>query len=75
MTKEAIDMYKSTTFAEIIDDLLDGKKVKRQEWIDDGTYLVIENEKLMIFRPDDQKFHPLIVTTGDLLGTDWIVMV
>ena len=62
------------TFAEIIDCLLDGDKVRRQEWENDGTYLFIQDEKLMIFKPDDKRLHPLIVSTGDLLGLDWIVI-
>ena len=62
------------TFAEIVDCLLDGDKVRRQEWEDDETYIVIREEKLMIFKPEDKKFHPLIVSIGDLLGLDWIVV-
>ncbi len=56
------------------DALLQGKKVRRQEWPDDGTYLAIRDEKVMIFTPDDKTFHPLILSTGDLIGTDWVVI-
>jgi len=74
MSKDVIDIYTTTSFTEIIDSLLAGNKVRRQEWGNDGTYLVIENEKLMIFKPEDKQLHPLIISTGDLLGEDWIIV-
>ena len=74
MNKEVIDIYATTSFAEVIDNLLAGRKIRRQEWPNDGTYLVIQDEKLMIFKPEDNQLHPLTISTGDLLGTDWIVI-
>ncbi len=54
--------------------LLDGKKVRRQEWPDNGTHLIMRDERVMIFDPDDKKLHPLILSAGDILGTDWVVI-
>ncbi len=75
MTKDIMDIYPSKSFAEIIDNLLDGKKVRRQEWINDKTHLAMKDEKLMIFDPQDNLYHPLTVSRGDFLGTDWIVAI
>ena len=61
-------------FTGILNFLLDGKKVRRQEWPDDGTHLAIRDEKVMIFKPDSKTFHPLILSTGDLTGIDWVVI-
>jgi hypothetical protein len=61
-------------FTKAVDRLLDGDKVRRQEWSDDGTYIIIDDEKIKIFTPEDKGLHPLVVSTGDLLGTDWVVV-
>ena len=52
---------------------VEGKKMRRVEWPKDGTYLVIEKDQLMIYKPSDKQLHALIVTTGDILGVDWII--
>lgn len=64
---------KTLNFAEAMEALLDDKKVRRQEWPEDGTYLFIKNEQVTIFKPEDKLFHPLIISSGDILGTDWVI--
>jgi len=66
---KAIMNFKGT-----IDSLIGGKKVRRIDWPDDGTYIAINNEALMIYKPEIKKFAPLIVSMGDLLGDDWIAV-
>ncbi len=49
------------------------KKCKRLEW-NDGTYIKIHDERLMIYKPEDKRLHPLTVSIGDIVATDWIVV-
>ncbi len=60
-------------FADIIDDLLECDRFHRLEWPQDGTYICIRDDKLMIFKPEDKTFHPLILSVGDRMGDDWEV--
>lgn len=59
-------------FKEALESILMGKKVRRIEWPDDGTYLIIIDDKIMIFKPEDGMAHPLIVSREDVLATDWV---
>jgi len=61
-------------FPDCTESLLEGKKLRRLEWPDDGTYVVMSQEKLVIFTPKDQSLHPLVISTGDMSGTDWVVL-
>ena len=65
---------KQLNFANAIKMLADGKKVKRIEWGETKEYLVMQDEKLMIYKPDDGKLHYLVVSLGDIKGEDWIVL-
>lgn len=60
-------------FADIIEDLLEGHRFRRFEWPQDGSYICIRDEKMMIFKAEDKMLHPLILSSGDLLGDDWEV--
>ena len=62
------------TFAEAVESLIIGHRLKRLEWPDDGTYVMIANERLSIFKPEDKIVHPLIVSLGDMMGEDWVVI-
>lgn len=64
---------RSMNFVDSLNFLLDGHKLRRKEWADDGTYIVIREEKLMIYTPGDKQIHPLTVSTGDIMGNDWVV--
>ncbi len=68
-----IPKIRGLTFTKCLDHLLDGRKLRRNEWPDDGTYIVMKDEKIMVFRPDDKQLHPLTVSTGDITGKDWVV--
>lgn len=63
-----------TNFKGAIDSLLGGKRVKRLEWPNDGTFLAIQGEQLSIYKPDKKAFAPLIVSVGDMMGEDWVVV-
>jgi hypothetical protein len=63
------------TFAECLEKLVLGEKCRRLEWEDSEVYITIKDERLMIYRTDDKMLHPLTVSTGDIQGTDWVVVV
>ena len=52
----------------------DNNKIRRLEWEDKDVYLTFHEEQLMIFLTEDKKLHPLIVSTGDALGEDWVIV-
>lgn len=58
-------------FTKCLELVLIGRKMRRTEWPDDGTYIVMIDDKVMIFTPEDGMVHPLIVSREDILATDW----
>lgn len=60
------------TFGEAMDLVADGKRVTKQEWGNTETYLCLDGGFLKIFRADDKEGKALMVSEGDLLGTDWM---
>lgn len=67
-------METEMTFSEIIDELIDGKKFRRKSWTGEGIFISIRDEQLKIYSPVDKTVRALIVSTGDLLGEDWVVI-
>jgi len=65
---------RTMTFSQALMRLMGGSKVRRLEWEDQAIYLVMKDERLMIFKTDDKQLHPLIVSSGDISGTDWVVV-
>ena len=65
--------YLEMDFGEAMQEVLKGRHVRRLEWEDRNARLALINEQLMIFEPEDKMFHPLIISSGDLAGTDWVV--
>ena len=70
---EVLEMEKPMDFTGCLNQLIAGNRCKRLEW-EDGSYLQLLNEQLMIFVPADSKLHPLTVSVGDITAKDWIVM-
>lgn len=62
------------SFADCLLAILDGKKARRLEWEDNGTFITMREGKVMIFKIEDNMLHPLIVTDGDILGDDWSIL-
>ena len=75
MSDEAVyDKVQGTMdFGACLEVLLLGKKCRRMEW-STGDYIVISDEKLLIFKPEDKRLHPLTVSTGDMTAEDWVVV-
>lgn len=61
------------TFAQCLEQLILGKTYRRLSWEDEQIYIIIRDGQLMIWRTDDKRFHPLIVSVGDIEGVDWIL--
>ena len=49
-----------------------GNKIRRIEWADPEEYCLLKDNFLMIHRND--KFHTWIISEGDLLAIDWVIM-
>ncbi len=62
------------TFGSCLQKLMLGERCRRVAWEDEGVYITIKDEKLMIFRTDDKVLHPLMVSVGDITGTDWVIV-
>ena len=59
-------------FPEAISALIGGAKIRRKEWGDASEFCLLKDQYLMIHR--NNKFHTWIVSEGDLLATDWIII-
>jgi len=59
-------------FDSCLKQMIKGGKFRRLEWEDEGTYITLQDAKVMIFKTDDNRIHPLIVSEGDILGEDWV---
>jgi len=60
------------TFPQAIEKIIMGKKLTRREWGNKEIYIVLEGGVLKIKKIDG--FHPLLVSDGDMLAEDWIVV-
>lgn len=63
---------KSLSFPEAIKLLISGKKIRRIEWNKEEEYCFLKDNFLTIHRND--KFHTWIVSEGDLLAIDWVII-
>jgi len=62
------------SFCDALKLVAEGKKITKLEWNDESVYLILHKDKVHIHTPSDKMLHPLIVTTGDILGDDYIVI-
>ena len=59
-------------FGDMLEDLAEnGGKARRKEWVDEKVFVTFVDERLAILSAEDNLLHPLTVSTGDVLGTDW----
>lgn len=59
-------------FADAIQLIINGKTIRRQEWSNPEEYCLLKDNFLMIHR--DDKFHQWIVSEGDLMAVDWVII-
>ena len=68
-------MNKKLNFGDCMKAVSSGMKARRLAWEDVRIYIKLDkNGLLSIFKPEDNKLRPLLVSVGDLLGTDWVVI-
>jgi hypothetical protein len=68
------------TFTEALEQVYLGKVVARESWqeTEPDCRCAIQGEQLCIFRKAEEDeepiWHPWVITTGDMVGEDWIVV-
>ena len=60
-------------FPTAIQAVTEGKKTTKLEWGNPEFYGVLKDGLLMLHKPDGN-FYQWIVSDGDLLGQDWIIL-
>lgn len=61
------------SFPIAIQAVIDGKRITKLEWGNDGYYGLMKDGFLMLHKPDG-KDYTWTVSDGDLLGLDWVVL-
>ena len=61
------------TFSEAIDAIIIGQSVTKLEWDNPDIYGLLKDGFLML-RKDDGMFYQWIISEGDLMGADWVVV-
>jgi len=70
--KESNKIVTNLSFPNAIQAIINGKKVRRVEWSSLKEYGLLKDNFLMIHR--NGKFHTWIVSEGDLLAIDWVIV-
>lgn len=60
------------SFPEAVAKLIGGAKIRRLEWTDGAEFCLLKDNFLMIHR--NEKFHTWIVSEGDMLAIDWVIV-
>ena len=70
--QKKLDVEGTMTFPEALAEVIKGKHITKLEWDDEGTYLYLQDTLCIHF--SNSKDTPLIVSDGDMIGMDWIVV-
>ena len=73
LPQRKVGTTKFLDFYEALKEVMDGKKIFREEWEDRKYYGFINDGILSLHKPDG-KTHQWIISDGDINGTDWIVL-
>jgi len=60
-------------FSEAITAIAEGNKVTRKDWKDESYYGILKDGRLKIHKPDGE-LYDWIISDGDMLATDWILI-
>lgn len=73
--KPAGEMPKPTTmdFPEALRQVIKGKKITKLEWGNPKFFVYLWNSHLSLQKEDGENYD-LIVSDGDLMGLDWVVL-
>jgi len=63
----------SYDFFDALREVFNGKVITKLEWNDPNYFVLMRNGHLTLRKPDE-KFYDLIVTDGDMAGTDWVIL-
>lgn len=69
-TSGATTKRAAMSFPDALKEVIGGRKVTKLEWKNPSVYVALIAGFLML--KDDAGFHRLIISDGDLLGTDWV---
>lgn len=74
---KAKKVSKMMTFSEAMAEVVDGKKVTKLEWERVDEYVFLKDGFLCIHHTGqkEDKIHRLMVSEGDLIGKDWMIIV
>jgi len=64
---------KTLNFFDALAAVSSGTKITKLEWNNRDIYILLRNSHLQIHKTDGV-FYDLIVTDGDLLGLDWVLI-
>jgi hypothetical protein len=64
---------KQMDFPNALREVIGGLQITKLEWNNKNIYGLLENGKLMLHK-DDNKMYQWIISEGDLLGEDWVVV-
>ena len=60
-------------FAEAMEEVLKGAMITKHDWGTNEIYGLLKDGFLML-RKEDRKYYQWIVSEGDMVGKDWIVL-
>lgn len=63
----------SMDFPQAISEVIKGSKIRRASWEDKQYYGLLQEGRLKLHKPDGQ-LSDWVLTDGDLLGVDWVVV-
>ena len=63
---------KEMPFPDAMKQIMGGKKIRRIEWAEESEHGVLRESFLMIYR--NNKYHTWILSEGDILAIDWVVI-
>lgn len=66
-------MQKIMNFPSVIREIIDGNKVTKLEWNNQGIYIFLHEGFLKIHK-EDGSIARLIVSEADMVGTDWVTI-
>ncbi len=61
-------------FFKALEQLSIGRQISRKQWDNKQIYGVLRDNKVMLHKDDDQ-FYDWIISSGDLSGDDWFIII
>jgi hypothetical protein len=65
---------KPMSFYEALKYVVGGRKITRLEWKDNQTYGFLKNSELCIKNSKNPIHNRWVISEGDLMGEDWVVL-